>query len=98
MSEGIKRVIKKDELVGLVAKEMGTTKKETREFLAALQEVVGNELQTPDTEIKLQGFVTFSSKMTEERQMVNQLSENKEVITVPSKLKAKAKLSGSLTK
>lgn len=92
------REITKKEFVELVAEKMGTTKKAAAQAVNAYHEAVGELLSVPDTKIALQGVYTFTSEMTKERTMVNQLSENKEVITVPSKLKAKCKVSPSLVK
>lgn len=90
--------INKKGFIELVQVELGGTKKEAEAAINAYHKAVGKALATPDTKIALQGAFTLTSEMTAERQMVNQLSPTKDVITVPAKLKLKCKVSPSIVK
>lgn len=92
------KTIKKPDFVALVAEELGSTKVEAERAINAYHKVAAEQLSTPDTTIALQGVWTLSSAMTKPRTMVNQLSETKETIEVPSKLKVKAKVSPAFAK
>ena len=90
--------INKKGFIGLVAEELGSTKVEAERAINAYHAATQKALATPDTKISLQGFWTLESFMTEARTVINHLSEAKEEIHVPSKLKVKAKVSKALVK
>lgn len=87
--------INKKGFIELVQAELGGTKVEAEKAVNAYHAAAQKALSTPGTKIGLQGVWTLESGMTKARTMINHLSENKEEIEVPSKLKVKAKVSGS---
>lgn len=91
------KITKKD-FIGLVATELGGTKKEAEAAINAYHTALGKALATPDTQVSLQGALTFKSQMTKERTMISKLTGVEKEVHVPSKLRVSVKASESLTK
>lgn len=92
-----KELTTKDLYVAKVAEKLGTTKVAAREALDAVYDVAKEILSQPDQKITIQGFATFTSEIKPAHTMVNNLSETKELIEVPARLRHKATFSKSLS-
>lgn len=88
--------VNKEQLVAFYATKFGTTKKQAREEINRYNEAHIEILKTATleepVEISHVGFGKFTGTVVPERKRVNNLSPNKEVITVPEHLVIKAKL------
>lgn len=85
--------LNKQELVGLVAEEIGTTKKEAKVALEAVVEVIRTQLKEGKA-VNLTSFAKFFPVEVAERTAFNHLVGRE--ITTPAHTKYKAKMSKSL--
>lgn len=85
----------KPEFITAVATEAGVNKKQTKAVVDAMKTVVVEALERGE-DVKLLGFVDFTSKTVEEATGRN--PQTGESVVVPAHRKAKASLSKSLRK
>ena len=88
-------MINKDAFIKAVAEKAEGTQKEARKYVGAVQGVVVDALEAGQ-DIKLKGFVDFTSKEVAEGQARN--PQTGETVVVPAHRKAKATLAKSLRK
>lgn len=85
----------KDSLIKEIAVKTGGTQKEARSHVNAFEDVVVEALEA-GTDVKLKGFVDFTSKEVEARTARN--PQTGEAVEVPAHRKATASLSKTLRK
>ena len=84
----------KIELIATVAEKLGTTKKETKEFIETLLEVIKESLTSED--ITITGFGKFYTKQNAARTGRNPATG--ETMTIPAKTKVGFKFSKNVAK
>ena len=85
----------KPELITAVATEAGITKKQAKATIDAFETVVVEALQRGE-DVKLLGFVNFTSKEVEET--VGRNPQTGDAVTIPAHRKGKATLAKGLRK
>lgn len=87
----------KEKLVATAAEKLGATKKATGEAFDAIVESVKEALDAGD-KVTVTGLVTLEPKVVPAHERTHSLNGVPETITVPERIKVKAKASSVLTK